>query len=108
VSEILFLSAQLTNILLLPGKFSRQIGCVELAFVVKPVGAAQAVIFAQKADEHAFFLRLSSDLSRAAGLNVDHFSAKIAINRVLNHFQLQLWQAYKISFSDDFTPFLFL
>ena len=66
-------------------RFFRQIRGVDLAFDVKFFSAFLAVIFAKDADEQAFFLCFSSDLSRAARLNINHFSAKITVNCVFYH-----------------------
>jgi hypothetical protein len=70
-------------------KYSRlmfgQIRLIDFSFLVKFLGAALAVIFAKDANEHAFFLGFSSYLPCAARLNVNHFTAGIAINRVFYH-----------------------
>jgi hypothetical protein len=60
-------------------------GNVDFTFVLKLFGAARAIVFAKNADEYAFGFGFFSGLAGAARLDVNHFAANVAINRVFNH-----------------------
>jgi hypothetical protein len=60
-------------------------GKVDFTFVLKLFSASPAIVLAKNANEYAFGFGFFSGLASAAGLNVNHFAANVAINRVFNH-----------------------